>query len=733
MKVSKLAGIFIILASLAVVSASVASAEVLASWDLDGSCAASTTAPHVSASDFAFGSGVSFEGTNGCDTSFGAAASDWTSDTSRDQNDYFEVTISAPQDYNITIDRVEFNISRSATGPAKFDVAWSKDAAFSNPQDIATSQTIDPPTNETQFIANSLAISVNPGETLHLRIFGYESSSNAGTLRIMKDTFKLFGSVSFVQSPQLTIDQFDEPTSTEPGRLVIRNSGNVDLTSLTFSNSGSVDLDFSPTSISSLAVGQSAEVNVSIANFNSLRFGVYPTTITVSSAEGASATTDSFDVTRSFCRDGPQGGNLTIERVRIDNNGEGDDNSWFLLDEIEIEVRVKNNGNDDIDDVVLEMGLFDDSGSNIVSDLDFSNTDEEQIDLGNLNDGESEKDTFIFRVEPDIASGHYKLAIKAYSDDLGEGVECVDFSDDLSDRIFEDVRIETQDDEGKYIAFDNIALTPEQATCGESVQLTTEVFNIGDKDQDQVKVLLKNADLGIDESYEIRKDLNSGEGDSEVVTFTFNVPEDAEDGSYALLLTAEYDYKNGVYRERSDSATPVTLQVIGCAPAPQQASGRAAAIGASLATPEVVAGEDFTVNVRVTSLLDSEETFTLDVSGFEQWATLKSISQSSFELSPGETKEVTLIFTAKDSAVGRNTFSVHVNAGEQEESRDVIVNVAAPVGQNQTQVGQGAVPPATGFSTLALLKSNTALWAIAIVNIVLIILIIVVAVRLARR
>ena len=264
-----------------------------------------------------------------------------------------------------------------------------------------------------------------------------------------------------------------------------------------------------------------------------------------------------------FCESGENSTDLEIKSIDI-NNKDGDDDEWKLLDEIEIEVEVENDGDEDIDDVIIELGFFDEDDDNVADELDFSSRDDEEIDIGKLRDGDEETVSFVFKVSPDLEEGDYELRIKVYSDDLGEENMCTETSDDLSDDTYEKIEVLKEDDEGKFIVFDDIALSPEAPLCGESVTLTADLVNIGDEDQARVKVILKNDELGIDRSEEFGDEIE--EGESEDISMTFRIPDDTDSGEYVLELTTEYDYRNGVYRQESDTTTTFPMQVLTCFP-----------------------------------------------------------------------------------------------------------------------------------------------------------------------
>lgn len=264
----------------------------------------------------------------------------------------------------------------------------------------------------------------------------------------------------------------------------------------------------------------------------------------------------------SFCELGTVEDELKIKNVDINNEGEGKDDEWKLLDTIEVEVEVENDGDDDIDDVMVEIGLFDSNGDNVINDVYFDNSDEEEVDIGDLNDGDEETVRFKFRVPADMEDGNYKLAVKTYSDKLGEGVACDDGSSDLSDDLYERISIDREDDEGNFIAFEDVVLTSTQATCGDLISLGTDVYNIGDEDQDQVRINLRSLELGIDESYEITNDLD--QGDKEEVRIDFQIPTNAQNKTYMLELSSQYDYRNGIYRESSDNSISLPILVVNC-------------------------------------------------------------------------------------------------------------------------------------------------------------------------
>lgn len=437
----------------------------------------------------------------------------------------------------------------------------------------------------------------------------------------------------------------------------------------------------------------------------------------VADASAGSDITIPFSVPRvaaiNFCRAGEKGGNLTISDISIDTDGE-DEETWRPLDIVTVEVEVSNEGDDDVDDIIVELGIFDSSGKNQVGDFDFTNADEEEIELGDLSDGDEETVVFEFRVPADIDDGNYEIKVKAYSEDLGESVECVDTSSDFDQTTHQEIEVEAEDDEGKFIAFDNVEFNPTEATCGDQVTLSFDAYNIGEDDEDRIRINAVSSDLRFDLSQEITSGLD--QGDHEEMLFTFTVPQNLADKTYRVELSAEYQYDDGVYEEESDEAEVYSLRVFGCSIGSGSGSGSGsnarAAISASLDS-EAQAGEELTVTATITNRLSTEASYVIDASGYESWAKLDSISDRIITLAAGESEEVTFVFTVDKDAAGEQTFTIEAQNGETVSERDVVVELAE----------------AKGFS----LGNNGLFWTIAIVNVVLLIAIILVAIRLSRN
>lgn len=537
--------------------------------------------------------------------------------------------------------------------------------------------------------------------------------------------FSIFA--SYASAASLSLTQTKAITYTNNGTISVKNTGATNWV-VQLSDSGSFDVGFYDSNGNlantiNLNAGETKTITVVPTNLDNQGFGS-DSSVTVTAQAFDSGTlnetaTLNMKVSGAFCKAGSVGNDLEIRNVRVDNNGNGKDDEWDLLDSVEIEVEVENVGNDKVRDIVVEMGFFDSEGKNQVSDLDFENSDEEKIDLGSLSDGDSETVTFTFKVPADYEDGTYKLTFKAYSDDVGEDEQCVDKASDLDNEdLYNTIDVNRESDEGKFIAFDNIRFTPSEGTCGESITMSMDVYNIGDEDQDQVKITLTNTELGINQFVEIRNNLD--QGDKESVSFDFVVPQNAQDKFYTLRLSSDYDYRNGNYRQTSDEDVNTQFRVLGCGTnggtGGTGSGGRIAVISAKLESSDVSPGSKVVVRATVTNLKSERAALAVDAVGYQSWGSLDEVSPRLLDLPAEQSQDVLLTFTLDDDASGENSFDIQVKDGSgNTETREVALNVA----ESQSS---------GGFS----FGGNSFLWIIGAVNVILIILIIIVAVRVAR-
>jgi uncharacterized membrane protein len=425
--------------------------------------------------------------------------------------------------------------------------------------------------------------------------------------------------------------------------------------------------------------------------------------------------------TKTFCDSGEKGdvvnGRLELTDIKIDNN-DGDDTEWSPLDPITIEVKVENTGDDKVSDVIVELGLYNSKGKNIVNDL--KNLDDEQIKLGSIRDGDDDIATFNFKVPADFEDETYTLVIKAYSDDTGEDEVCTSYSTDLSKDYYELIDGVRETDEEKHIVVDNIKISPANPQCSEIVQVSAEVFNIGDEDyEDQVRVTLFNKELGINLEQTIRQDFD--QGDSDTVDFEFEIPANAVKRTYILEFRTYYDYDTDDenYNLISDKKFTQPLTIEGNCEVAIPASSIKITAKLSSDTPDAIAGEQVIIIAKLENTGESTDLYTISVSGNTAWSSLSQIDPESVIISAGESKEVEITLVLDTAAEGDKEFTIKATKDGKTTEQKVALSI--------TKKSTSGI---TGSAITDHIKANGFIYIIVLINLILIIAIILVIRRM---
>jgi len=480
----------------------------------------------------------------------------------------------------------------------------------------------------------------------------------------------------------------------------------------------------SPSTLSfTLASGASSTISVVRGDVPSgFDLGEFSSSIQVGLVNASDATiTDSKTVAlsfvNSFCSDGPLNISDLDLNVDINNLGQGEDDNWLPLDEVKVEVELDNSKSLDLDTVYFELAFIEkDSGKNVADDLIWLSKDEEKVKIGDIDEDESETFTFQFKVGPElgIKDKDYLLMVKAYPKDSEDEI-CIDSSDDLSNKYFEDITVDRENEDDRLVVLDNIVL-PSEATCQQTVQLTADMYNIGDDDEEQTRVRLYNKELGLDLNQVIRENLDAGDKDN--VEFTFDVPKDAAEKTYTLELRTFYSYDedDDTY---DDNSKPffAYLKVSGnCVSSVQEQS--LASITAELGS-DAVAGKQLVIEGTLKNIGTQTTIYTLAVSGITSWATLNEISPSTLTLEAGKSADFTIYLNVDDDVEGEQSLSIKATHDTKTTEQDVIVEI-----QGKTS---GFL---TGSAIGEHLRNNWFIWVIVLINVILIIAIIVVARRI---
>ena len=396
---------------------------------------------------------------------------------------------------------------------------------------------------------------------------------------------------------------------------------------------------------------------------------------------------------------------VSIEEIKV-INGFGEETEWYPEDEVQVEVLVENNNNDyDVENIVIEWGLFNKETGKWTIEV----SDENDF---NLKDGEEKTLTFTFKLDDmdedfedltDADLVFYARATGEVDADAGEYKVCTSASEDVSLTI-----------ESEFVVLSNIIL-PETNPCGSQVQITAEAWNIGDEDQEDVYAIVYNKELGINQKV-VLGDVDAF--DNGKLDILVTIPQNAEEKTYTLDLTV-YNEDSEVFQNDNDdySKSNVLLKVEGgCSPFPL------ASVSANLQS-EAKAGQEIIVKATIANTGSVRKTFGIEVTGFEEWATLVSLDKTTLDLNSKATGDVLVTLKVNNDAEGENTFNIAVKDGAKVLPQPVTVVLE----QKPSLISQ-----ITGMVT-SNGENNWYLWGIGALNLALVLVIIFVAIKVIKK
>ena len=327
---------------------------------------------------------------------------------------------------------------------------------------------------------------------------------------------------------------YGQEDTTQTATFNIKNIGNVILSSPTFSNSitltdsdgDAITLSFS--NPGSINPAETKVVTVTAAFGNNIDLDTYSGNVTVTSGSASDSFKLSLVVQPEVCSDGivkdgiATGSSNAHLSIDVRSPDTGDDIKPG--ETLNIEVKIKNSDDQDMD-VVVEAFLY-----NLDEDDEISSVESDSV---NINDGDTE--TFELELEVPKSSDldtadTYVLYIKAYEDGDEED-NCNQDSLNLN------LKRESHD-----VVVKDITLIPSSVTCGENIEIKVDVENQGTKDEDDVYIIVKNSELGLNlESNKFDLDKYSGSEESATKRFNFVIPAGASAKEYLLEAVVYFD------------------------------------------------------------------------------------------------------------------------------------------------------------------------------------------------
>jgi uncharacterized membrane protein len=525
-------------------------------------------------------------------------------------------------------------------------------------------------------------------------------------------------SVSFTSAPttitltESTLSQSFNVTTNELVNFAFNNTNPSTLFSVALSPITSTNLTTITVSATSLPLGT-----------NTYKFTINATNVTNSN----DSITQSISVvlqnsSSPFCSGVSNPGRLVIDDIELnvlEGFGDEDDNYLYPLDKFEINFNVANDGNFDIKDIEI---------SACIRDLDSSNPtkcifDEEDMEISTDNfdlDSDDDQDiTLTLTADPDnLKAGDTNYVIflgaqgKVNDRDSSFNKNSTCTSDSLTD-------LEIRTDENFLIVSDIV--TPDYAKCGDLIDLSAQLWNVGDEDLDKedVYVLVYNQELGLRQTISLSSDLESM--DKQTLNVNFKLPANAVAKTYGIEFSVYDDDflgSNDIYQNSEDDEARYTalLTLGNCAPTEVKSALITAEFSAE--TPKAVIGNQVIIEATIKNTGNVAANYTVDVSQNGEWSTF-TLDPKVVSLNAGESKKVSIYLDINNNAVeGDKEFLITATSASYSIAQKVQVALEKGI---------------TTDRIINNIKTNWVIYAIVLVNLILIIAIILVVRSLVRK
>ncbi len=574
--------------------------------------------------------------------------------------------------------------------------------------------------------------SINNGDeitlTAVLKVNQYASGTISDAKLKVKDNLVLsneltLSAITINQDKSLSLTSETISYSENTTTLTLTNDGNTLLENIQITASGDFDVNISGDVDSSDKIASISEGTtklITITRTSSLS-GVGPQSVTVTATADDETTTTGKVSTNLPFYTGENQGNLKVSDIDFNTeSGFGDDEDyWYPFDEVKIDFNVDNKGEWDIEDIEIEACIWDEEDEKCIFDEDDMDISDDKFDL---DEGDDLDVTMIFEVDADeLEEGNteYTVYIKAVGIiDDNSAPDDVD-GDKTGDSDSQEIEIVTDDE---FVIINDIHFEPASpVTCGSEVQITADVWNVGDDDldDDEVYVLVYNKALGINEEFEFSSGIDAM--DSEKISFYIQIPEDFEEGTYKIEFIAydDEDMSDGdvfeTSKEDEEAIYSDYLTIEGnCIFKPE------ATISTSLQSGGI-AGEELVVKATVTNTASETRTFTTSADGYSSWSELVDVAPEVLVLDSEESEDILITLNVNKDVSGEKAFSVILTEDENVISQPVTVTIEK-AGFNFNSITGGIIS-----------EENWYLWGIGALNIILVLIIIFVAVRLVRK
>ena len=556
---------------------------------------------------------------------------------------YLDAGTSNSSTFNVTNVNATYNITSVAIALTNSNLTNASTVTFSGNSSTLLN-------NSTQTVTVNVAIpnyTANATYTAKINVSGIMNGTNVSNTTDLQVVVNPKFQLDILNA--LSLSTFAEKNSTVS--LSIQNTGNINLSGIQLRNtsvlndSDNNNITFTFPANFSLYAGETKTVTFNVSVPENMMLGSYSTSIIANSSTGANDSTSlSIDVIEQYCEEGNKG---SIINFIIDDPDSGDD--FNVGESIKLKLKIKNT-DDESHDFVVSADLYDLNNSKM---LDANNETTITID-----EDDSETVYLILTIPSDTKKNHtIAIYAKAYIDDsdYAEDEQCIQKSVNID--------VKRQKHDVKIASFE---LNPASMACGDTTEAVLGIENVGDNDEESVRIRVYNTVLGINSSKIID---NIDSGDDSTQPFTLIVPSNTNSGNYTLNAEVSFYYKSGTYHDSNARTTILELKGGSCVGNVTNKSQ------ISILNSTGIAGSELTIPVSITNNESVSVTYTFSATGYESWANVSKIEPASLTIAAGNSGTAFVYLTPKSNATGVQSFTITTTYGGKSTSQTASVNV----------------------------------------------------------
>ncbi|MFH1133511.1 MAG: hypothetical protein V1735_03395 [Nanoarchaeota archaeon] len=349
----------------------------------------------------------------------------------------------------------------------------------------------------------------------------------------------------------------------------------------------------------------------------------------------------------------------TIDWVKIDNDELDESGTNFIRDmergdEFEVKVSVTG-GNATVDNAQIEATIKGSHNDDI----------RDTTDTFDIKAGVTYVKKLTLTLPSDMDQDSYKLRVR------------LEDRDGVGETMNYDFEIDTV--RNSVIIRDVVFNPDESVMAGRSLLTVVRLKNLGEKDEEGIKVRAEILDLGVAAS-DFIDTLDADEGTTSEELY-MRIPNCAEPGEYDVKVTVSYDDGD---KSTTKVATIMVTKDEACGQATQPGQTQDQTIVSVPTSQRISVGSGAVYPITITNTGSQAKTYALAVSGIDAWGTFRIDPTNVLVVGSGETKTALVYVNAKDdAAVGTYTFGLSVQSGSETK----VANMEAVVQEGSQQQG----------------------------------------------